>query len=447
MKSFSLVLPGDQSQAAAQMRVSLQKKLVQRMFWWGLLWCLVPNPCSLLSGQTDLGPVKTTTQDSVGMAAASANPTSNVCRGYFNTTTGLMAWVYSTGSTCGPSGGGFGFGASVTLSNMINPMALNLPIAFGGAVNPFANENYSQTSTRSSSGISTCGAGTFSGTPGLGFSDNGSGQNAPATFTSSITGTANALAGTPFQCSGAGQFSTGIAAKAFFRSLLRLAPAHPQAPASTPLEAVLKKMDTAAASFRATQADFEWDRYEKVIDEVDDIQTGTIYYRRAGKDIEMMADIKMEGDEPTKLKPEPKYVLFRDGKINIYLPKADQVTVYDAGKNRAEVENYLVLGFGGSGQDLVKSWDVTYVGPETINGVATAQLKLVPKSEKVRSTFSYILLWIDLERGVSVQQKLVSPQGDYRLARYSAIQMKEKIGDDVFKLKTTSKTQTISPRG
>ena len=35
------------------------------------------------------------------------------------------------------------------------------------------------------------------------------------------------------------------------------------------LDAVLKNMDAAAASFRATQADFEWDRYEKVIDEVD----------------------------------------------------------------------------------------------------------------------------------------------------------------------------------
>jgi outer membrane lipoprotein-sorting protein len=229
---------------------------------------------------------------------------------------------------------------------------------------------------------------------------------------------------------------------------LHLEAAPAQAPASSgALDAVLKKMDSTAASFRATQADFEWDRYEKVIDEVDDIQSGTIYYRRAGKDIEMMAEIKKEGGSPTELKSSPKFVLFRDGKISVYQPKPDQVTVYDAGKNRAEVENYLVLGFGGSGQDLVKSWDVTYLGPETINGVATAKLQLVPKSEKVRGTFAKILLWIDLERGVSVQQQLFEPQGDYRLAKYSSIQMKEKLSDDIFKLKTTSKTQTISPRG
>jgi outer membrane lipoprotein-sorting protein len=216
---------------------------------------------------------------------------------------------------------------------------------------------------------------------------------------------------------------------------------------SVTLDTVLKKMDTAAAGFHAVQADFEWDRYERVIDEVDDVQTGTIYYRRNGKDIEMMADIKMDGSSASTLKPEPKYVLFRAGKIQMYLPKLDQLTVYDLGKNASDFESYLVLGFGGSGQDLMKAFDVTYVGPETINGVSTAQLKLIPKSDRVRNNFKEILLWIDLDSGLSVQQKFTEPQGDSRLAKYSAIRMKDKLGDDIFRLKTTSKTKTISPSG
>jgi outer membrane lipoprotein-sorting protein len=213
------------------------------------------------------------------------------------------------------------------------------------------------------------------------------------------------------------------------------------------LDAVLKKMDAVAADFHTLQADFEWDTYEKVIDEIDDYQTGTISYRRNGKNIEMMAAVKMEGGSLDKLKPVPKYVLLSEGKIRVYQPKADQVTEYDLGKNRSDFETYLVLGFGGSGQDLLKAFDVTYVGPETVNGVATAKLQLDPKSEKVRNTYKQILLWIDLDRGISVQQQFIGPQGDYRLAKYSSIRMKEKIGDDVFKLKTTGKTQTISPRG
>lgn len=222
----------------------------------------------------------------------------------------------------------------------------------------------------------------------------------------------------------------------------------PKPPEATTLESVLRKMDAVAASFRTTQAEFEWDAYEKVIDEVDDIQTGTIYYRRAAKDIEMMAEVKKAGASTNALKPEPKYVLFSGGKIRMYQPKVDQVTEFDLGKNRSDFESYVVLGFGGSGQDLQKAFDVTYVGPETINGAATAKLRLVPKSEKVRNTYSEIFLWIDLDKGISIQQQFFQPQGDYRLTKYFDVQVNgKKIPDDVFKLKTTSKTQTISPRG
>jgi outer membrane lipoprotein-sorting protein len=206
-------------------------------------------------------------------------------------------------------------------------------------------------------------------------------------------------------------------------------------------------MDTAAAHFRSTQAEFEWDVYEKVIDEIDDIQKGTIYYRRSGKETEMMADVKTAGSDPAKLKPEPKYVLFSKGKIRMYQPKPDQVTEFDLGSNRSELETYVVLGFGGSGQDLQKAFDITYVAPESIAGVSTAKLQLIPKSEKVRNTYKQIFLWIDLDRGISVQQQAFQPDGNYRLAKYSSIRVNEKISDDIFKLKTTSKTQTISPRG
>jgi len=214
-----------------------------------------------------------------------------------------------------------------------------------------------------------------------------------------------------------------------------------QQPADSPgLDSVLKKMDAAAANFHAVQADFEWDRFERVISEVDDVQTGTVYYRRKGKDkdIEMKIDVKMEGDSATTLKPEPKFVLFSEGKIRVYQPKLGQVNTYDLGKSSTDFQSYLVLGFGGSGQDLKNAFDITYVGEEKIAGAVTAQLQLVPKSDRVRNTFKQIILWIDLDRGISVQQKFIEPQGDYKLAKYSAIRMKDKLGDEIFKLKTAS---------
>jgi outer membrane lipoprotein-sorting protein len=131
----------------------------------------------------------------------------------------------------------------------------------------------------------------------------------------------------------------------------------------------------------------------------------------------------------------------------VYQPKIEQVIEYSTGANHGEIENYLVLGFGGSGQDLKKSFDVNFEGEETIDGITTAKLHLVPKSEKVRNYFSEAFLWIDVKRGISIQQKFMQGQGDSRTARYSAIKVNAKINNEVFRLKTTNKTKFVSPRG
>src|SRR5258708_22779549 len=143
----------------------------------------------------------------------------------------------------------------------------------------------------------------------------------------------------------------------------------------------------------------------------------------------------------------PETVLFADGEVKMYEPKVDRVTTYKTGKNRAEVESFLVVGCGGRGHDLLKSYDVKYIGKETIDGVEASQLELIPKSEKARNQFSQVLLWIDGKTGVSVQQKLVQPSGDFRLAKYSKIVINQKLPDGLFKLKTTPKTTYFPPQG
>lgn len=228
--------------------------------------------------------------------------------------------------------------------------------------------------------------------------------------------------------------------KAAFKMLLTLslltAAAWPQG-ASAGLDRVLTQMDTAAKNFRSTEASFVWDQYQKVIDETE-TQKGKIYFRRQDKDTQMAADI---------LEPDRKSVLYSNGKVQVYQPKIDQVTEYNPGKNRSDLESFLVLGFGGSGHELLKSYDVQYLGSETANGAEAAKLELIPKSIRVRNNIAKILLWIDPARGVSVQQQFFEPSGDYRLAKYSEIQINQKLPDNAFKLKTTGKTKFISPQG
>ena len=206
----------------------------------------------------------------------------------------------------------------------------------------------------------------------------------------------------------------------------------------TPLQRVVEQLDRTAANFHTTQADFVWIQYTKIVDDTD-TQKGSVFFRRSGNQVEMAADIS---------NPEPaKYVLFTDSKIQVYQSKIDQVTEYNAGKDRAAFESFLVLGFGGSGQDMLKSFDVTYGGSEKVDGIETSKLVLIPKSEKIRNTFDHIWLWIDPARGVSLRQQLFAPGGDYRLASYSDIRLNEKIPDGTFKLKTTGKTKFLSPKG
>ncbi len=204
------------------------------------------------------------------------------------------------------------------------------------------------------------------------------------------------------------------------------------------LESVLDQMDAASANFRSAQADFAWDQYQKVVDETD-TQKGTVYFRRSAKsgDTQMAADIT---------DPTPKYVLYADSMVKVYEPKIDQVTEYNTGKSKADVESFLVIGFGGRGHDLLKSFDVRFAGMQEVDGVRTAQLELTPRTQKARNVFSQITLWIDPARGVSIQQKFLDPSGDYRLAKYKSIRINQKLPDDVFRLKTTSRTKTVSPQ-
>jgi outer membrane lipoprotein-sorting protein len=203
------------------------------------------------------------------------------------------------------------------------------------------------------------------------------------------------------------------------------------------LDRVLTQMDAAAKNFRTTEASFVWEQYQKVIDETD-TQKGKIYFRREGSDTQMAADVE---------EPDKKYVVYSGGKVQVYQPKIDQVNEYSPGKSRADLESFLILGFGGSGHDLLKSYDVKYQGSENANGVAAGKLELIPKSARLRGNIERILLWIDPTRGVSVQQQFFEPGGDYRLAKYSQIQINQKLPDNAFKLKTTGKTRFVSPQG
>ncbi len=211
-------------------------------------------------------------------------------------------------------------------------------------------------------------------------------------------------------------------------------PPHAGAANNAELDAVLSQMDKAAQNFKSVQADFQWDQYTKVVNDTD-VQKGQLYLQRHGNDVEAGVIITA---------PSPKQILFKDGKVRMYEPKIDQVTERAVGKNKADVEGFMRLGFGERGHDLLKSYEVKMDGWETVDGVKTAKLELVGNSSSsIRNVFSRIIWWIDPERDVSLRQQLFQPAGDYRLAHYSNIAVNAKPSQDFFHLKTGSKTKVV----
>jgi outer membrane lipoprotein-sorting protein len=207
----------------------------------------------------------------------------------------------------------------------------------------------------------------------------------------------------------------------------------PSAPGD--LEAVLSQMDQAAGNFKSVEADFQWDQYTKVVNDTD-VQKGKLYLQRHGKD-DVEAGVLIN-------EPSQKQVVFKEGKVRMYEPKINQITEREVGKNKADVESFMRLGFGERGHDLLKSYEVKMAGWETIEGVKTAKLELIANpSSNIHGMFPRIIWWIDPQQNVSIRQQLFQPSGDYRLAHYSNIKVNAKPSQDFFHFKTTGKTTTV----
>ena len=201
------------------------------------------------------------------------------------------------------------------------------------------------------------------------------------------------------------------------------------------LDEVLRQMDAASLKFQSAEANFQWDTYEAVVKDTT-TQKGTIFFKKEGGAITMGARITS---------PSIKILEFKGGVLRLFDPGADHLTTVDETRNKAQVESFLTVGNGGSGKDLAKAWTISDLGDETIDGVATAKLDLVPKDPAVRANCTHMTIWVDPVRGVQLKQSLYMPSGDYRTAVYSNIKYNQKVDQKPYQIvtragKTTSDT-------
>ncbi len=147
--------------------------------------------------------------------------------------------------------------------------------------------------------------------------------------------------------------------------------------AAEDLDSVLRKLDAAAARFKSTSADFQFDSVQTDPIEEKDTQKGSIYYERNGATFQMAAHIRDINGKPT-----PKVYSYSKGVFKLWEGgNLNQVTTF---AKASKFESYLMLGFGAKAKEMTDNWNITYAGSETLDGVKTEKLELVAKDPEVR---------------------------------------------------------------
>ena len=187
-------------------------------------------------------------------------------------------------------------------------------------------------------------------------------------------------------------------------------------------EDVLAKLDQSSSKFTSMTAGLTRLTYTKVIDDKS-IEQGQIALKKVGpRDIQVLINFE---------KPDPRTVSFRGRKAEILYPKLKTVQEIDLGKRTDLIDQFLLVGFGTSGQELQSNYTVKYVGEENVAGQKAHRMQLTPRKEKIQA----MELWIADSGGYPLQQKFVQPSGDYYVFTYQDVKLNPQLGDEAFKLK------------
>jgi len=202
------------------------------------------------------------------------------------------------------------------------------------------------------------------------------------------------------------------------------------------LDQVLAAMDKTSASFKDMSAKLTRTDFTAVIKDTRQ-ESGTARMKRAGpRDIRM----KIEFGEP-----DTRSIVFEKATARIFYPKIQTVQIYNLGKQRSIVDQFLLLGFGSSGAELSRNYVLKVTGEEQIAGAGSTRLELVPRAASALEYLKIAELWI-AAGGYPVQQKFHMPSGDYTLITYTDVQINTGAPDSAFRMVLPKGVKTEYPQ-
>ena len=191
------------------------------------------------------------------------------------------------------------------------------------------------------------------------------------------------------------------------------------------LNEILARMDQSSTVFRGMTAQMVRVDYTAAIKDTSD-ERGTVTLRKTAKGVQGLIDNTF---------PDMRTLQFSGKEFRIYLPKINTIQIYDVGKRHDQVNQFLTLGFGTSGKDLLKSYDVKLLGADTLNGVKTSRLELMPRSRDAQELFQKLELWIPEGASHVIQEKVHLKGGDYKLFTYGDVKINPPLTDQALDLR------------
>jgi outer membrane lipoprotein-sorting protein len=191
------------------------------------------------------------------------------------------------------------------------------------------------------------------------------------------------------------------------------------------LRPVLARMDTGAAGFRSISANIRRVSFTALINDRLE-ETGTCKFYKQRSDVRVLVELS---------KPDERAIAFAGRKVQIYTAKSNIVQEIDLGRQKGQIDRYLLLGFGTSGKELAREYTVKYGGEEAVSGQKATRIELVPRSDEVRRQFSKMELWIADPFGYPVQQKLHEPSGNYLTVTYTGVKLNSDLSPEQLSLR------------
>lgn len=200
------------------------------------------------------------------------------------------------------------------------------------------------------------------------------------------------------------------------------------------LSDILTQMDQSARTFQTFSANIKRTEYTKVLNDTEDIE-GVERVKRTNR--QTVTLVEFHG-------PNAQTIRLSGNTAEVYYPAAKMVEIWDAGKYAKAANQFLLLGFGTSGAELRKDYEVKLGGTDTLGSIRTRRLELTPKDSETRKKFAKIELWIPEGDTIPIQVKVTEASGNYNLAVYSNEKINEPMPDSALELKVPADVKKVA---